>query len=157
MDTFLGCFVLIAVAALLVPFILTIVHARQIKALDLTLQKLTKRIAALESGAPVAGRTEPMSASAPVTAQPVATRPATTAPVSPPVVAPPPVTPQPPPLTPIPPPPVVAPATPPPKPAAPKVAKPAIDWEAFMGVKLFAWVGGFALFLGVVFLVKYSF
>ena len=26
-----------------------------------------------------------------------------------------------------------------------------------MGVKLFAWLGGLALFLGVVFLVKYSF
>ncbi|MFN2509222.1 MAG: DUF2339 domain-containing protein, partial [Chthoniobacterales bacterium] len=33
----------------------------------------------------------------------------------------------------------------------------AIDWEAFMGVKLFAWLGGFVLFLGVVFLVQYSF
>ena len=31
------------------------------------------------------------------------------------------------------------------------------NWEAFMGVKLFAWLGGFALFLGVVFMVKYSF
>jgi len=29
--------------------------------------------------------------------------------------------------------------------------------EAFMGVKLFAWLGGLALFLGVVFFVKYSF
>ena len=32
-----------------------------------------------------------------------------------------------------------------------------IDWEQFVGVKGFAWVGGFALFLGVVFFVKYSF
>ncbi len=40
---------------------------------------------------------------------------------------------------------------PPPPPATP------FNWEAFMGVKLFAWLGGFALFLGVVFLVKYSF
>ena len=32
----------------------------------------------------------------------------------------------------------------------------AIDWEQFMGVKLFAWVGGFALFLGIAFFVKYS-
>jgi uncharacterized membrane protein len=31
------------------------------------------------------------------------------------------------------------------------------NWEAFMGVKLFAWLGGLALFLGIVFLVKYSF
>lgn len=33
----------------------------------------------------------------------------------------------------------------------------AINWEQFMGVKLFAWIGGFALFLGVAFFVKYSF
>jgi uncharacterized membrane protein len=32
-----------------------------------------------------------------------------------------------------------------------------IDWEQFLGVKLFAWVGALALFLGVGFLVKYSF
>ena len=42
-----------------------------------------------------------------------------------------------------------------PKPAMP--AKPPIDWEQFMGAKLFAWVGGLALFLGVAFFVKYSF
>lgn len=31
------------------------------------------------------------------------------------------------------------------------------DWEQFMGVKLFAWLGGFALFLAVAYFVKYSF
>ncbi len=46
--------------------------------------------------------------------------------------------------------PSVARPPPPPKPAP-------IDWERFLGVKLFAWLGGLALFLGVVFLVKYSF
>ena len=35
--------------------------------------------------------------------------------------------------------------------------KPPIDWEQFMGAKLFAWIGGLALFLGVAFFVKYSF
>jgi uncharacterized membrane protein len=34
---------------------------------------------------------------------------------------------------------------------------PKIDWEQFMGVKLFAWLGGFALFLAVGYFVKYSF
>jgi Predicted membrane protein (DUF2339) len=34
---------------------------------------------------------------------------------------------------------------------------PAINWEQFMGVKLFAWLGGLALFLGVAFFIKYSF
>lgn len=37
------------------------------------------------------------------------------------------------------------------------LAKPSINWEQFMGVKLFAWLGGLALFLGVAFFVKYSF
>src|SRR5262245_56288269 len=45
-------------------------------------------------------------------------------------------------------------------PKAPQLAKPTkppINWEQFMGAKLFAWVGGFALFLGIAFFVKYSF
>lgn len=51
---------------------------------------------------------------------------------------------------------------PPPPPAipAPPVSRPAptvIHWEKFLGVKLFAWVGGLALFLGVLFFVKYAF
>lgn len=52
-------------------------------------------------------------------------------------------------------------ATPPPvvvtaPPLPPDVAKPAFTLEQFMGVKLFAWVGGLALFLGIVFFVKLS-
>src|SRR5437764_15486208 len=31
-----------------------------------------------------------------------------------------------------------------------------IDWEQFMGAKMFAWIGGFALFLRVAFLAKSS-
>src|SRR5205823_2492934 len=43
-------------------------------------------------------------------------------------------------------------------PAKPAITpKPSIDWEQFMGAKLFAWIGGLALFLGVAFFVKYSF
>jgi hypothetical protein len=45
----------------------------------------------------------------------------------------------------------------PPQPSPPFIPAPSINWEQFMGVKLFAWVGGLALFLGVVFFVKYSF
>ncbi len=46
----------------------------------------------------------------------------------------------------------------PPLAATPSLASgPTINWEQFMGVKLFAWIGGLALFLGVVFFVKYSF
>src|SRR5437667_11536441 len=40
---------------------------------------------------------------------------------------------------------------------APQPSLPAINWEQFMGAKLFAWTGGLALFLGVAFFVKYSF
>lgn len=57
-------------------------------------------------------------------------------------------------------PPGAGPAAPPPLPVTtppPSSAARAFNWEAFMGVKLFAWLGGLALFLGVVFLVKYSF
>jgi uncharacterized membrane protein len=32
-----------------------------------------------------------------------------------------------------------------------------MDWERFMGARLFAWLGGLALFLGVAYFVKYSF
>jgi len=40
---------------------------------------------------------------------------------------------------------------------APSWTMPSINWEQFMGAKLFAWLGGLALFLGVAFFVKYSF
>ena len=40
--------------------------------------------------------------------------------------------------------------------AVPSTA-PLINWEQFMGAKLFAWLGGLALFLGIAFFIKYSF
>src|SRR5256884_8431595 len=46
------------------------------------------------------------------------------------------------------------------KPSVPQIsapARPPINWEQFMGAKLFAWIGGLALFLGVAFFVKYLF
>lgn len=36
-------------------------------------------------------------------------------------------------------------------------AMPDLNWERFMGVKLFAWIGGLAFFLGIAFFLKYSF
>lgn len=54
-------------------------------------------------------------------------------------------------LPPAPPPPVYVP--PPPAPSWTDN----INWEQFMGAKLFAWLGGLALFLGVAFFVKFSF
>ena len=50
-----------------------------------------------------------------------------------------------------------APIDPAPEPkAAPEPAASQINWERFMGVNLFAWIGGFVLFLGAAFFVKYS-
>jgi hypothetical protein len=49
------------------------------------------------------------------------------------------------------------PATVPVPPLPAPAPKPAIDWEQFLGVKGFAWAGGFALFLGVAFFIKYAF
>jgi type II secretory pathway pseudopilin PulG len=69
---------------------------------------------------------------------PIASPPLKAEPVSEPVLKSAPVS-MPPPLT-------------PPRPPAPK-----INWEQFMGVKGFAWLGGFALFLGIAFFIKYSF
>src|SRR5437764_1585631 len=85
----------------------------------------------------------------------IVTQPKSAAPIIPPVSVPPPL-----PVTAVPPP---IPETRPIIPVeevqmetAPPPA-PTIDWEQFMGAKMFAWVGGFALFLGVAFFVKYSF
>jgi uncharacterized membrane protein len=44
-----------------------------------------------------------------------------------------------------------------PQPARATAPAPGIDWEKFMGVKMFSWIGGLAFFLGVAFFVKYSF
>src|ERR1044071_865752 len=53
-------------------------------------------------------------------------------------------------------PPVIG-AQPPPLGPKSEKAAPTTNWEQFMGVKLFAWIGGLALFLGGAFFVKYSF
>ncbi|MDB6118307.1 MAG: hypothetical protein JWO08_2088 [Verrucomicrobiaceae bacterium] len=56
---------------------------------------------------------------------------------------------------------VDTPAAPPPLPPPfPRPVEPvakAMSFEQFLGVKMFAWVGGLALFLGIVFFVKYAF
>ena len=53
-----------------------------------------------------------------------------------------------------------APVRPPPSPppfAPPSPPKPAINWEQFVGVKLFAWLGGLAALFCVAYFIKYSF
>src|SRR6266542_2577389 len=62
-----------------------------------------------------------------------------------------------PPLVPIAPKPVAAAQGASPPPLRPSPALPAINWEIFLGVKLFAWAGGLVLFLGVAFFITYSF
>jgi uncharacterized membrane protein len=150
---FFGC----ALGALLIlaPLILLIIGVVQLRKLKAAVAQLIRRVAELESRG---------VSTAPAPAPPVAETMAPSAAVPPPVprtvpdvsppelqqaVFPPPSLEPPPPPRP-PPPPQGPPPVPPPPP------KP-FDWEAFFGVKLFAWIGGFVLFLGIVFLVKYSF
>ena len=120
---------LMALGLLLLALLLK--QGASLRTLQKAVQKLTQRLATLESpNAQTSVAPQPTPAAAP---RPVATPPplpmaalsVARAPASSPSV---------------------------PMPAR-KPARAAIDWEAFMGVKLFAWLGGFVLFLGVVFLV----
>jgi uncharacterized membrane protein len=52
---------------------------------------------------------------------------------------------------------VAAPVPPQPALAVPRPTAPTVNWEQFLGVKGFAWIGGLALFLCVAFAIKYSF
>ena len=137
MESLITCGFMGFAALGILALALLLKQGARLRMLQALIKNLTQRVTELES------QTAPPSAAAPM---PPAVQPAphpTPAPRS--AAAPPPL-------------PVLAPA--PPLIAAPSPKKPvvpAIDWEAFMGVKLFAWLGGFVLFLGVVFLVKYSF
>lgn len=156
--------VCIGLVVLLLPIVLIVVGVVEIHKLKKTVRELGRRIGALErrdDGVVVPSAPVPKATSAPVSevvsppTSPTIPRAVTPQVAPPPVVsepAPPKVVPSVPPLPP--PLPTVKPS-PPPLPV-PQVAKP-FDWEAFFGVKLFAWIGGFVLFLGIVFLVKYSF
>ncbi|HEX4640824.1 MAG TPA: DUF2339 domain-containing protein [Chthoniobacterales bacterium] len=149
-DQTLGC---IALLAMFVPVIVLIIGLVQLHKLKAAVRQLVYRVGALESErllvkhgppvvepkavAPAPNFPPPVPKAAPVPAPPEIIRP----PIPPP--PPKPAPPQPPP--------------PPPIPSGPPVPSKPFDWEAFFGVKLFAWIGGFVLFLGIVFLVKYSF
>ena len=129
-----------ALGLLALPVVLLLTHGARLRALQSALERLTQRVATLELKNVAVPQPTAAAASKSATPPPlpsVSPRPVSVQPQAPPAGA----------------------VTPPPLnvPASAKAAKPAIDWEAFMGVKLFAWIGGFVLFLGVVFLVKYSF
>src|ERR1044071_5964565 len=137
-------FVCLGLVVVLVPIVLVVMGAVDLHRLKKSVARLERRLSELES------------ARTPVEAVPSAPI-ITTAPAPSPFVS------VPPPLPPrasipepaLPQEPVREPPMEPPPPPPP--ARPAIDWEAFLGIKLFAWIGGFVLFLGIVFLVKYSF
>ncbi|HVF70138.1 MAG TPA: DUF2339 domain-containing protein [Chthoniobacterales bacterium] len=149
-----GFFVCLGALVLIAPVIVIVIGAIQIQKLKSAVRHLVQRVGELESrtagqpAPPVASRPSP-APPAVSAAQPVARPPAPIIPEPGAAQAPPP--PPPPPARPTSQPPPVVPPAPPPIPAKP------FDWEAFFGVKLFAWIGGFVLFLGIVFLVKYSF
>jgi uncharacterized membrane protein len=147
-----NAFVCLGVLLFLAPLVLLIIALVELHKLKSAVRHLVRRVGELESrpGHIAAGPTAPrvVETAIPRSAARPPPTPIIKEPASPttPFAAPPP-----PPIPPPPPPPVRPPPPPPPPPAKP------IDWEAFLGVKLFAWIGGFVLFLGIVFLVKYSF
>jgi type II secretory pathway pseudopilin PulG len=114
------------------------------------IQELSHRLRALESEIARLKRekesAKPVESDSALPAQPEALTPAPVTPAGP-VVTPPPSFPPTRPVT----------TRSPPAFEPPPRAIPEINWEQFVGVKGFAWVGGLALFLGVVFFVKYSF
>jgi uncharacterized membrane protein len=177
---------LIVLAVIIVPLGLVIwLIARAVQARD-RIEELSRRLSGLEvevyrlKKTPADARaawatTSPAAAPAKQPAEEIFERPPAVAPAQ---SVPPPVVPEPEPMAEVIPqmqetvlPPPILPveetfAAPPPfqtapgKPAAAwslGKSAPAINWEQFMGVKLFAWIGGLALFLGVAFFVKYSF
>src|SRR5205814_7259319 len=123
--------------ALLVPIALLAIGVIELQKLKKTVRQLGRRVGELESGR---GGVEDMPAASVVPAASSSSRsPAIPPPLPPPssipqpALAKAPVVESPPPIKPPPP---------------PRPARAAIDWEAFFGVKLFAWIGGFVLFLG---------
>lgn len=140
-----GLIVLLLVLIVLVFVVPVLALAKASQALR-TIEELKERLRMLETPAPEP-RPSPETESRRIISEPSAPEPAIR-----PVAVPPPL-----------PVPVIA-SVPKVEPVAPMQDIPSdvaparkIDWEQFMGAKLFAWIGGFALFLGVAFFVKYSF
>jgi uncharacterized membrane protein len=159
MDSSLTC---IAVVVILGPLALLIISLLEIHKLKGVVRNLASRVSRLEDPDVMPLRRPGSTPERrPVTPPPVP-RPAAVAPPDVKYPPAPPISERPQGAPPPPPPPVAPPRPPPPElpprvpPPPPIPAKP-FDWEAFFGVKLFAWIGGFVLFLGIVFLVKYSF
>lgn len=158
MEALIVLLILYLVAVLLVLPVWLIIrirsHTDELDRLRHQLDRLDKEQRHLRTAPAPAPPSPPLAPTpAPASVRPAVVTPPPAVSVSPPPPRPtvvPPVA-EPPPL-----PPVVVPV--PDRPVyVPPPEKPAINWEQFMGAKLFAWLGGLALLLGVAFFVKYSF
>src|SRR5436190_8981542 len=144
MEGLILLFLVVVVMLFVVPAVALAKASRALR----TIEELKQRLLMLEA------RLDRSREDAPASPPEIATQPKPAAPIIPSVSLPPPL-----PVTAVPPP---IPETKPIFPVeevvetAPPPAR-TIDWEQFMGAKMFAWIGGFALFLGVAFFVKYSF
>ncbi len=122
--------------------------AHQLQAVERDLQELREKLRGDRVATPaVASSPPPVVEPKPIAQPPIAPPPRPVAAAAPVVAreAPP----APPPL------PTPQPPLPPRAPEPSFIAR--IDWEQFMGVKLFAWLGGLAALLGVAFFLKYAF
>src|SRR5438067_1148343 len=144
----MGGLILLVLIVIVVAFVVPVVALAKASQAMRAIEELRERLRMLEL------RPQTPREGVPAEPPPIITEPQSPEPIISPLSVPPPL--------PVP----VIPAIPKVEPAAvPKempfetIASPSrkIDWEQFMGAKLFAWLGGFALFLGVAFFVKYSF
>ena len=138
--------------ALAVWLIVRAVSAKKhIEELSQRFQILETEIIRLKRDKEAASKSEPAPAPQPKIVPPAPAAPPTTAATLLTAISPPPLpAAQPPPIR-------VAPAPPRPAPVPLPKPKPAINWEQFMGVKGFAWIGGFTLFLGIALAIQYAF
>src|SRR5437660_11248047 len=145
MEGLILLFLVVVVMVFVIPAVALAKASRALRAIE----EVKQRLLMLEA------RLHRSSEDAPATPPKIVTQPKPAAPIIPSVSVPPPL-----PVTAVPPPiPETQPITPVEEVQMETAPPPArtIDWEQFMGAKMFAWVGGFALFLGVAFFVKYSF
>ena len=136
----MGGLILLLLIVIVVAFVVPVVALAKASQALRAIEELRARLRMLETS-PQAVRE-----SAPARSAAIITEPPPPEPIIPPVSVPPPL-----PVSVVPPVPKVEPVAATEemrfKTAAPPSRK--IDWEQFMGAKMFAWIGGFALFLGV--------
>src|SRR5437016_882613 len=145
MEGLILLFLVVVVMVFVIPAVALAKASRALRAIE----EVKQRLLMLEA------RLHRSSEDAPATPPKIVTQPKSAAPIIPPVSVPRPL-----PVTAVPPPiPETEPVTPVEEVQIETAPPPVrtIDWEQFMGAKMFAWIGGFALFLGVAFFVKYSF